>query len=183
MACKFNFACSKLPFLNTQGRLPLFEVASQPQGDHPRPQVYIGFVNTEADQESKRATAYRTRDGKPDIRYAAFFRALLERIAEDAGSPTTGLGSVSNSEAWTIPIAFGGGEEGLSASTGQPTFHLTDREVALDLFVKDGWLASSSDDANAYCLGPRSFLELGPMLANVELQPLAKAALQKAIGG
>jgi hypothetical protein len=39
--------------------------------------LYIGFVNKEADESSKKATGYRTKDGKPDVYYAAFFRAVV----------------------------------------------------------------------------------------------------------
>ena len=44
------------------------------QGDQ---QEYIGFVNREADEDSKHSTKYRGRDGKPDVRHTAFFRALV----------------------------------------------------------------------------------------------------------
>lgn len=39
--------------------------------------VYIGFVNKEADEMSKKASAYTRNDGKIDACYAAFFRALV----------------------------------------------------------------------------------------------------------
>ena len=46
------------------------------QGDA---QEYVGFVNREADEESKRSGRYRGKDGKPDVRHTAFFRALVRR--------------------------------------------------------------------------------------------------------
>ena len=34
-------------------------------------------MNRESDESSRQATRFRTKDGKPDIRYAAYFRALV----------------------------------------------------------------------------------------------------------
>ncbi len=51
------------------------------QGDQ---QEYIGFVNREGDEESRAAGKYRGKDGKPDVRHAAFFRALV-RCAHGKG--------------------------------------------------------------------------------------------------
>ena len=45
------------------------------QGDG---QYYLGFVNTEADEASKRSVKYRgAKDGKPDTRITAYFKALV----------------------------------------------------------------------------------------------------------
>ena len=46
---------------------------SQGDGEH-----YLGWVNLEADEASKRSTAYRgAKDGRPDTRVTAYFRALV----------------------------------------------------------------------------------------------------------
>lgn len=50
---------------------------------------YIGFVNREADEDSKKASKYRGKDGKPDVRHTAFFRALVgvwEWVTPDVSS-------------------------------------------------------------------------------------------------
>lgn len=167
-----------------------------PAGDSPAPQLYLGFVNKEADESSKKASKYRTKDGKPDVRYAAFFRALLEKIASHPGDLSTGLGSVSLSDALNCKLTI---PEGLvssqSAAQSQPqsqiqlqkdlaTFRASDRQTALNQFVTDGWLAfdPSPDEGNrGYCLGPRSFLELPRVLEDMDLQPVARQAFEDAI--
>lgn len=59
-----------LPLLPTA--LP---AARRQQGDG---EWYLGFVNREGDEPSKRATKYRgAKDGKPDTRITAYFRALV----------------------------------------------------------------------------------------------------------
>lgn len=42
---------------------------------------YLGFVNKEADEASKKASRYKLKDGKVDVNYAAFFKALVRLIA------------------------------------------------------------------------------------------------------
>lgn len=52
---------------------PTSAPAHQGDGEH-----YLGFVNKEADEASKRSVRYRgAKDGKPDTRVTAFFRALV----------------------------------------------------------------------------------------------------------
>jgi hypothetical protein len=55
-----------------------------PQGDGLE---YVGFVNREADEDSKRAGKYRGRDGKPDVRLTAFYRALVSVVYGQASRP------------------------------------------------------------------------------------------------
>ena len=47
---------------------------------------YVGFVNREADEESKRSGRY-TKDNKPDVRVTAFFRAVVSLCRCGAASP------------------------------------------------------------------------------------------------
>jgi len=163
-----------------------------PSGNSPPPQLYLGFVNTEADDSSKKASKYCTKDGKPDARYAAFFRALLEKIATHPGDVDTGLGSVSLSDALncklTIPDASSQsqGQSQVQLQKDLATFRASDRQAALNQFVTDGWLSfdpsrGSVEGSRGYCLGPRSFLELPRVLEDMEMQPLAKQAFEAAI--
>ena len=67
---------------------------------HPRPQAdgdfYLGFVNREGDEAAKRATAYRgAKDGKPDTRVTAYFKALV-----GAGWVLMGAGWVGHGAEW-----------------------------------------------------------------------------------
>jgi hypothetical protein len=52
----------------------------------------------------------------------------------------------------------------------------------LKYFAEQGWLAKTPNQETCYSLGPRSFLELGTMLAEMDLEPGPKAALEAAIG-
>ena len=127
----------------------------------------------------------------------------LERIAEHPGSSAagaSGLGWITTREALNLDVTMtaeapppqtqGDGDEAgpsrptsvqITGAAAQP-FRLTDREAALAAFVADGWLAFTPDQASAYSLGPRSFLELGDMLSAMDLQPVPRAALNKAQG-
>ena len=55
-------------------KISYIHITPRIQGDN---HWYIGFINTESDDLSKGATRFRTKEGKPDIRYAAYFRALV----------------------------------------------------------------------------------------------------------
>ena len=44
---------------------------------------YVGFVNKEADEISKKATNYKLKDGKPNVLYAAFFKSLLDGMCSN----------------------------------------------------------------------------------------------------
>ena len=53
-------------------------------------EYYLGFVNREADEPSKRSVKYRgAKDGKPDTRVTAYFKALVsESGGEGEALPT-----------------------------------------------------------------------------------------------
>jgi hypothetical protein len=185
MVSEINSRISAMGFQIRRAKWP-------PSGNSPPPQLYVGFVNTEADDSSKKASRYCTKDGKPDARYAAFFRALLDKIAAHPGDVNTGLGSVSLCDALncklTIPDASSQGQsQGQSQVQLQKdlaTFRASDRQAALNQFVTDGWLSfdpSRESEGQGYCLGPRSFLELPRVLEDMEMQPLAKQAFEAAI--
>jgi len=73
-------------------------------------------------------------------------------------------------------------QQELAGSAAQ-AFKLSDKDRALRYFVEHGWLAITPNQQNSYSLGPRSFLELGTMLTEMDLEPGPKAALEAAIGG
>ena len=139
-------------------------------------ETYVGYVNKEADACSTKATSYR-KDGKPNGAYTAFFGALLEAIAlcdAGTGSAAGGVPSVSDQDAYYMPIRVAGGQgdgnggnERVSNQDNQQTqggqdgtlkMSLTERQKAMDAFLADGWLSRESDDAIGF--GPRTLLEL-----------------------
>jgi hypothetical protein len=169
---------------------------SSPQGND---STYIGFVNLEPDEPSKRATKHRTKDGRPDLRYPAYFKALVDHIASHPGSPSS-MGWVSITDALNVslaapqptqPAAAAGPSSpatqqphlAAGASGALPAMRLEQREEALACFVADGWLSYTPDQLNCYSLGPRALLELGPsLLENEDLGDGPKRVLEKALG-
>ncbi|KAH7617156.1 hypothetical protein Ndes2526B_g07748 [Nannochloris sp. 'desiccata'] len=166
-------------------------------------QIYLGFVNVVSDESSKRATPFKSKDNRPDVRYTAYFRALLEKIAGHPGQldgplSSNGLGFISTKDALNLNFTLAAapepdandGEAGpstqrqqqvLAGAAAQP-FRPSDKDRALKYFVEQGWLAKTPNQETCYSLGPRSFLELGTMLAEMDLEPGPKAALEAAIG-
>lgn len=153
-------------------------------------QHYLGFVNKEADEASKRSVKYRgAKDGKPDTRITAYFRALLERIATSA-TAEAGLGYLSSRQALNLslraelPVTQAGAEEDadLAAMRQQAEevskLGLKERETALAQLSADGWLAHMPGKPGCYTLGPRSFLELGRYILALDLPPATAEALQ-----
>jgi hypothetical protein len=55
-------------------KLKLFSFSPSHQGDD---KAYLGFVNVISDEPSKRATPFKSKDNKADIRYTAYFTALV----------------------------------------------------------------------------------------------------------
>lgn len=149
---------------------------------------YLGFVNKEADEASKRSVRYRgAKDGKPDTRVTAFFRALLERMATSA-TAEGGLGYLASREALNLrvdaPAGRAGGEEDPEAAALRQQaeeigkLSLRERETALAQLSADGWLAHMRGKPGCYTLGPRSFLELGRYILALDLPPETAQALQ-----
>eukprot|EP00887_Chlorella_sp_A99_P004953 scaffold4.g4953.t1 len=154
---------------------------------------YLGFVNREADEESRRALKYRAggRDGRPDLRLTAFFRMLLERIATADNGGESGLGYIRSSEAMNAALtqatqappatpatqgeAGAGGMQAPAAPLG--AMSMRDRQEALEALAADGWLGHKAGVDGAYCLGPRSFLELAPYMLQLDDLPDATRQL------
>jgi len=141
-------------------------------------------VNTEADGPSKLATRHRTKDGKPDVRYSAFFKALVEAIAgKEDDNDAGGLGWVNTGEALNLtlrnPASHNNAEAG---DCGMQNLNLAERESALSSFVTDGWLDFHPTNKTAYSLGPRAYMELGPMLLGMGLSDGARKSLEQALG-
>ncbi|KAL4858862.1 hypothetical protein ACK3TF_001247 [Chlorella vulgaris] len=133
---------------------------------------YLGYVNREADEVSKRSVKYRVaKDGKPDTRVTAYFRALLDQVVA-AATAEQGLGFLTSQQALYVRVGTGAstqaGEEAAAATQQQAEevgkLSLRDREAVLAQLTTDGWLAHVSDRAGCYTLGPRSFLELSQAL-------------------
>lgn len=85
----------------------------------------------------------------------------------------------------TVPAADSGGADGAGPSTAAgagtlPPLRNVDKEEALDVFVTDGWLGRHPDQG--YCLGPRSLLELGPMILEMDVPDATRQAVNKALG-
>ncbi|GAB4814507.1 hypothetical protein N2152v2_001553 [Parachlorella kessleri] len=138
-------------------------------------QEYIGFVNREADEESKRSGRYRGKDGKPDVRHTAFFRALLESIATEDTGREGGLGFITSTAALNLNLpaepATQTADGALQASQASALRELSkrEREAALGQFAADGWLAAVPDRPGCYTLGVRSLLELGEYILSLDL--------------
>lgn len=150
--------------------------------------VYVGFVNREADEMSKKSTGYRTKDGKPDVKMAAYFKSLVEKISicED---PVDGIGYITSQDAYYAPIYVPDEENQGEGSQQQlkevQGFSITDREKSLDAFKRDGWLSEHPKEEGLLCLGPRAILELGPWILNAhgsEMAAESKLTLSRAIG-
>lgn len=144
---------------------------------------YIGFVNKEADEMSKRATQYRLKDGKPNILYAAFFKSLLDGMCSNQ-DVSGALGFITEQDAFYIPVVMPKeGEAGESSEeVAEVVMSLSDRKKALDAFVSDGWVSKHSQEESGYCFGPRTVLELGPMLLKRDLPINIKSSLMSAMG-
>jgi Nse1 non-SMC component of SMC5-6 complex len=120
----------------------------------------------------------------------------LEKIASHPGQ-ADGLGFISTKEALNLNFTLTAGPEpgnaddddgeaGTStqhrrqqqelAGTAAQPFRPSDKERALKYFVEQGWLAKTPNQDTCYSLGPRSFLELGTMLAEMDLESGPKAA-------
>ena len=148
--------------------------------------VYIGFVNKEADEASKGATAYKMKDGKPNAMVTLYFRTLLDKIA-DCQEPIDGIGFISSQDAYYIPISIRSSEvgEGEGSSASQQAGHLTmsDRQMALDNFVRDGWLSMHPSNETLYTFGPRAVLELGPwVLKEFQMVEESEQVMRRALG-
>ncbi|KAI7839617.1 hypothetical protein COHA_006617 [Chlorella ohadii] len=149
-------------------------------------EYYLGFVNREADEPSKRSVKYRgAKDGKPDTRITAYFKALLETIATSA-SAEQGLGYVNTRDALNISLAAAAaatqGEDEEAVALRQQAeeirkLGMKERETALGQLTMDGWLAHMPGKAGCYTLGPRSFLELGQYICGLDLPPATAQAL------
>ncbi|PRW44587.1 non-structural maintenance of chromosomes element 1-like protein [Chlorella sorokiniana] len=149
-------------------------------------EYYLGFVNREADEPSKRSVKYRgAKDGKPDTRITAYFKALLEQIAT-SGTAEQGLGYVSTRDALNISLAAAAaatqGEDEEAVALRQQAeeirkLGMKEREAVLGELTMDGWLAHMPGKAGCYTLGPRTFLELGQYICGLDLPPAAEQAL------
>lgn len=146
-------------------------------------ETYVGFINKEADAYSSKATGYRSRDGKPNVAYTAYFRSLLEAIAV-CDAVAGGIPKVSDQDAYYLPIQVAGGhgtddagrgsqlegpstqQAGTSEEGNTLNMSLGDRQKALDAFVEDGWLSREGTDAVG--LGPRTLLELSHVVLRTE---------------
>lgn len=162
---------------------------------------YIGFVNSTADEESKRAGKYKNKEGKPDLGITAFFRALLEHIAtsddgddndNNAGAGGSGrntsvsvssspLGYISVNDAFRINTDNQPQPEESEKFKPTPIPHMgaIARERALKQLVQDGWLAQTTEGGKVegYCLGVRTLLELNQYLGALTMPTRRLVAL------
>jgi hypothetical protein len=81
-------------------RAPLTLCSCAAQGDGAE---YIGFVNLEADEESRRSGRYRTKEGKPDVRVFALFRALVS--TERPSCAATSTRTYARLPGCTVPLS------------------------------------------------------------------------------
>lgn len=150
-------------------------------------QQYVGFINLEADKQSNKSVKYRGRDGKPDVRHTAFFRAVLDRIAVEEEHRLGGLGVIPSSVALNLPLAL---ESSIQATQEVPSTQASqgrhlgelgkrDREVLLAQLVEDGWLAVPPGHAGRYTFGVRSLLELGEYIMVLDLPVSTRDILMK----
>lgn len=144
---------------------------------------YVGFVNKEADEISKKATNYKLKDGKPNVLYAAFFKSLLDGMCSNE-DVSDSLGYITEQDAFYIPVMMskeGEAGDGTQEVT-EATMSLSERKKALDAFVADSWVAPHPREDSVYCFGPRTVLELGSMLLKRDLPPNIKRSLMSAMG-
>mmetsp|Transcript_32760 Transcript_32760/g.71488 ORF Transcript_32760/g.71488 Transcript_32760/m.71488 type:complete len:198 (-) Transcript_32760:135-728(-) len=122
--------------------------------------VYIGIVNTLADEPAKLATNFTPEQ-------IAYFRAVLELIATDEVAAQNGIDSRKALNA--TPAAGSTQSEG----TQQKKLNPGEKEAALRQLGTEGWLQYDTV-AGVIKLGVRTFLELGPYLLNLELSERTK---------
>lgn len=142
-------------------------------GENGSGERYVGFVNTQADEESKVAIKFRSRDGKPDIRIPAYYKGLIELIAES--NSTHPMGHITVHEALQMPLPQ---LEDVDAPR-IPNIGIKEREEALNVLVHDGWLSTSQ--GSGYCLGPRALLELGQYVLSHNLPASRRFAIDNAL--
>lgn len=134
---------------------------------------------------SKKATGYRMKDGKPNILYAAFFKSLLDSICSNEDAEEA-LAYITEEDSYYIPVVMAkegaSGEIGSSQEAEEVTMSLSDRKQALDAFLADGWISKHPRKAGCYCFGPRTILELGPVLLKRKLPPNVSSSLMAAMG-
>jgi len=127
---------------------------------------YIGFINELPDENSKIGSSF-------EIPQRAYFQSLLEHIAtadnSSDGKPfvrSTDAINVSMSQATMTQLS-----QLESSSQTAASLHLTlaKKQDTLKQLVDEGWLAKTPDQAGAYSIGVRSFLELSSYLANLDL--------------
>jgi len=135
-------------------------------------QKYIGFINTEADEPSKMGTHLT-------IPQREFFKAAIERMATaepDDGKP---YGSVSETMLLNLDLAGPSSTQAAGPSTqaaGGSRLSKQARQSTLMELLTAGWLASSPDKNGYYCIGVRSFLELGDYLLSLEVPEEVRSA-------
>lgn len=100
------------------------------------------------------------------------------------------IASISTKDALNIritaPLLAGADEDdeaSQNAAPSIPELRLGERQSALEYFVSDGWLHQPMEDSS-YCLGPRSYLELGSALLEEidDLPAETKETIEKALG-
>ncbi|GBF91049.1 hypothetical protein Rsub_03905 [Raphidocelis subcapitata] len=146
-------------------------------------QRYVGFVNTHADAPSKLGTRYTVQERE-------FFRMVMETIALDEAA-RDGVGSASSIHLLNMEVRpptatqqqdadAAGVSQAPAAAAAAAAVRMTKtaKEAALGKLVADGWLKHSRG-SGAYCLGVRTFLELGATLLDLpDLPDDTRAAWQ-----
>jgi len=125
---------------------------------------YVGLVNTLEDKAAENASEFT-------IPQRDFFRAMVSSIAESPNEVAPGVPyapemTLLNLEARAVNATQATQGEGTQA--GNRTTKAEKSKVIRELVVT-GWLSSTPGMAGFYCLGPRTLLELGDHLLNLEL--------------
>ncbi|KAF8067280.1 RPS10 [Scenedesmus sp. PABB004] len=148
--------------------------------------TYVGIANTVVDEPSKLASHY-----SPGQR--EFFKHALAAIAADAGADA-GVGAASSAALLNLDLsrphgdagADGGDDAGSSAAAAAAAaaastaaarkLTKTEKEAVLRQLADDGWLAVCPSRPGHYCIGVRSFMELGELLLSFELPETTREA-------
>ena len=152
--------------------------------------VYLGVANTRADEMSKMSN-------RLDQKQMVLFRAVLEAVACDPGGEgldeAAALIAAGNalSERADAEVALtqGGGSPGVSQSQGPgqsqaahkavKSLTMADKLATLRTLVADQWLWN--DVEGRYAVGPRTFLELGEFLLELDLPDHVRAHWERSI--
>lgn len=102
----------------------------------------------------------------------------LEKI-ESCEQHDEDVAFVTSQDVYYVPIVL---PEVEGSQTATAPFKMTDRQHAVERFVADGWLANHPTLEDAFCLGPRALLEIGPSMREKMVQKSMKRRMEQVLG-